>query len=105
MLNKKGFTFVEVMIIVAVASLLFAIAIPNILRAKENKKARQQSEEFNEQSLGRYSQEIKNNRFIMIPHGDHSGKRIRVDTVRDTETGKSYIIFRGYDGITALEIK
>ena len=106
MLNKKGITLIEVMVVTV--GILFTIAIANLQRHKENTKVREQSEEFYEQGLGRYSQEveIKKNRFITIPNDDHwGGKRIRVDTIRDTNTGKTYIIFRGFDGITALEIK
>lgn len=33
-LNTKGFTLVEIMIVVAIIALLAAIAIPNLLRAK-----------------------------------------------------------------------
>lgn len=103
MINKKGLTLVEIMIVVAFICFIFAIIIPN-KENRQNQRDIKRSQEFDD----RFSQEveIKDNRFIIIHHDDHwGGRRIRVDTVQDTNTGKSYIIFRGYDGITALEIK
>ncbi len=34
MMNKKGFTLVEIMVVVAIIALLAAILVPNLLRAK-----------------------------------------------------------------------
>lgn len=35
-MRKRGFTLVEIMIVISVLALLFAIAIPNVLRARAN---------------------------------------------------------------------
>ncbi len=37
--NKRGFTLVEIMIVVAIISLLAAIAVPNFLRARKRSQA------------------------------------------------------------------
>ena len=34
--NKKGFTLVEIMIVILIIGLLLSIAIPNLLKAREN---------------------------------------------------------------------
>ena len=38
-LNRKGFTLVEIMIVVAIIGLLAAIAIPNFVKARETAQA------------------------------------------------------------------
>ena len=38
-MNKKGFTLVEIMIVVAIIGLLAAIAIPNFVRARQKAQA------------------------------------------------------------------
>jgi prepilin-type N-terminal cleavage/methylation domain-containing protein len=38
--KKKGFTLVEIMIVVAIIGILIAIAVPGFLRARENSRGR-----------------------------------------------------------------
>ncbi len=108
MLNRKGFiTLTELILVIATMALFLTISLKSIFKNREDQKAKEiYNNLYNTEENIKLINEDINNRFIIIPHDDHwGGKAIRVDTIRDTNTGKSYIIFRGYDGITALEIK
>ena len=57
-MKQKGFTLVEILIVVAILGLLAAIAIPNFQRAKANTEMRQKlGEEFNAADISVFCKE------------------------------------------------
>lgn len=63
MFERRGFTLVEIMIVVAIIALLAAIAIPNLLRAKHNAN---ESAALN--SLTKIRGAMESYHFTQIPH-------------------------------------
>lgn len=102
-MNKKGFTLMEMLIVIAIIAILIAIAIPTFMNALE--KSRQRTDEANARSLkSLVSAEY-------MAHPDEWGEKVATDTTfyLDKNGQKcgtaSAITFTDGDSIAAISNK
>lgn len=94
-MNRKGFTLLEIIIIIAIILLVAALAIPAMVRGNDYKRPTEAAQNI-----------VQTSRFEVIVNEDLGGMSFfHAYVIKDTQTGKSYLIVREADGVavTALE--
>lgn len=80
---KRGFTIVELVVVICILSLLFLIAAPSIIKFKEsaNKKARESKISLIKEGAVVYGNDIKNNITGNCNYSKHSDAKCKTVTL------------------------
>ena len=107
-MNKKAFTLVEIMIVVAIITLLAAIAIPNLKRAGLQSRC---SENPNLEECYSVDTETPSNdsysrmQVLNITKIDGKDGGTRILIVKDEETNKQYMVVRGFESVAIISLE
>lgn len=87
-MNKKGFTLIEVLVVVAIISIIAALVIPSIVRAKKKSEREENGEKVNDNtySYAETEESMSGSRFF-----------------KDTKTGDCFIVTKD-DGLDVKRI-